>query len=254
MEHNELIELYVRGKLGSSEKAGFEKRIKNDAELAAEVQIQKDIYEALKEKDVVEFHQNLQNIYSKLEHESPEVLGKVSGRAASRMFITKWYYRAAAAAAILLMAGSILYFTLRPPKYERLFAAYYKHIDAGTIERSVMQVSNDAFTRALDAYNAAGYDIALENFKAVNDTSINKPAAFFLGGISAIELDKTDEAILMLQKVKPSSLYNEASQWYLALCYLRKNNPALAKPLLDKLSKGDGNYNVKAGELLKELE
>lgn len=254
MEQHKLIELYIQGKLSEADKILFEQKIKNDDALANMVRMYRDIHETLNDKEVMEFHENLENIYQHLKSEEPGIFNDASHKTSGKKIWLRWYTVAAAAVVAAGLIISMFFFALRPNKNERLYAAFFKPYDAGNITRSVGQGNLDLYTIGLNAYDSADYERAVGLFIKVSDTDNFKMPANLLAGISAMQTGNADLAIEMFQKVNNASLCKEAADWYLALCYIRKNEFATAEKLLDKLIKGSGPYSESAKKLLEEMK
>lgn len=67
--------------------------------------------------------------------------------------------------------------------------------------------------------------------------------------------NKINKAIEIFKSVanNSSEVYVQKANWYLALCYLKQNQPKKAKPLLKELKQGS-DYEEKANAILRQLK
>lgn len=88
-----------------------------------------------------------------------------------------------------------------------------------------------------------------------NENLQKTPRELLAQGSEQYEAGRMGEAIQTFQQVAANSseTFTDAANWYLALCYLKQNQPENAKPLLIKLQTSK-NYHVDAKDILKQLE
>ncbi|MBI4902446.1 MAG: hypothetical protein HY820_02345 [Acidobacteria bacterium] len=106
------------------------------------------------------------------------------------------------------------------------------------------------FRGAMKAYTAARYQDAAAQLSAI---SSHAPSQFFAAA-SQLMAGNTDAAIAALQAVPPESPFAEESKWLLAKAWLGRNEPDKAKPILDALSAGGGDFAAAAARLREQLK
>jgi len=81
------------------------------------------------------------------------------------------------------------------------------------------------------------------------------PKALLLKASNKYQNQQLEEAIEIFEKVASSGsdVYKSKANWYLALCYLKQNQPAKAKPLLTELQQNN-EYKKEVSEILKQLK
>jgi tetratricopeptide (TPR) repeat protein len=253
----ELIEKFNSGEMMGTELSEFLKRIQDDPELAAEVELSKEIDDFLvKDKERIELWEQLDSIYYKLKAE-----GKLSTRENQKkksrpIFHIKWYH-AAASIVILIGVSAVLYFTFRPSLNERLYSEYFKSYEYTTTVRSGNQDhQKNQMQSALDEYNDEDFKTAWTMFKDISDKNKKNAKAYFFRGMSAMEINELDDAIASFNNVikHETSLYIDQAIWYQALCYLKKDDSANALKQLSKVVESNGNHKDEAEVIIEKLK
>jgi len=87
------------------------------------------------------------------------------------------------------------------------------------------------------------------------DDSQKTPRELLAQGTQQYQNNQIEQAMLSFQQVADnhSLVYQNEANWYLALCYLKQNQPEKAKPLFIKL-KATKNYSENAKDILKQLD
>jgi hypothetical protein len=251
----ELIERYIEGELQGEELEKLENRIKSDPEFASEVKLHRELDEFLRNKfDYIQKREQLEHIYEEviLKKRKSDIQTVEPAKTSS----LKWYYKVAAGIALLIGIAAILFFTLRPPKNERLYAQYFKVYDASEIVRGDVQPGESPFKTAMDAYTKKDFETSYKLLDEVCSIDKENSEAFFFKGISAMKIEKFDTAVTSFKVVLSStSLYIDAAEWYIALCYLGKNDISNAKKVFQHIIINPNNfYKDKACSLLKDIE
>lgn len=158
-------------------------------------------------------------------------------------------YSIAASLAVLLGVG-LWMFQTNITNTDQLYTDYYASIpaiDSGL--RNEGKNEND-LKAAYDLYNSQDYVNAEKSLADLSDY----PRANFYRGISLMELQNYEEAILAFEK------YNELnddptmpSYYYLALCHLKLGDLELSKANLKQVNSENEEYYQKAQNLLDEL-
>jgi len=117
---------------------------------------------------------------------------------------------------------------------------------------------NEAYKKGKIAYNDGQYLIALLYFRVYLSQKKSSASVELAKGNCEFQLGKIDEAILTFQSILKNTSYwldnpNRATaNWYLALCYLKKDQSEKAKNALNQVSV-ESDFCEKAEELLKQL-
>jgi len=245
MSTTELIEMYHEGELIGSELETFKKRLNSDPEFAKEFKLHKDIDKALIEKDVLVLRKQLQYAQKQVDEkkESPVI----------PLFNRRVFHYAAAAIAVIIIAGFVLTAVIKKPySNEKLYSMYFKPEDALMIKRTGNPDADKVLVLAMQNYSEGRYNEALALF----DEADNNMTVKFYSGISYLEIEDVEKAIIAFQSVidNKDNLFIEQAEWYLALCYLKMDNTKEAISFFKSISTSDGFFNNKASEILKYID
>lgn len=237
MNEEVLIEKYFEGTLTQDEQTAFNELLKTNKAFANEVILQQQLKTAITIQERAKTKNFLKNIDAK----QPQ---KVSN--------FKWLY--AAAAILLIVLSGIWVFTQKPDGKE-LFAAYYQPYPntIAPIVRGENNTIKDSVYNAFAAYENKEYTVASAQFNALYN-STGKSYFKIYEAVCLLALDKTQEAIQILTK----NIYEEEDtqiikNWYLALAYIKQNNFANAKPLLQQVAATENIVQQPAQKLLEKL-
>lgn len=229
--HNmsEQLVLYLDGELTGAERTGIENLLSSDAAVQAE-------YESLLRARAAVKHyglkQQIAGIHKEMMGEMQPPVRKINSRKVLR------YTMAAAASLVLLIGGYLAYsfFTLSPGK---IFSSHYE-----TYELSITRNSANELTPAEKAYSEKKYSEVLR----IHDTGEDKTAkGEFLCGAAALEVKDNGKAIKCFNEVldinsqSGGAVFNDESEYYLALAYINNEEYDFALQLLQKI-KGDKEH------------
>lgn len=238
----ERIERYLKGELSDVERTEFEKELEAHAELRDELALQKSVHQLLEDSELNALDQTLSGIRS--EYARPE--------AKQRSLKPFWY----AAAAVLVLAMAYLgFFRNQSVTADELFQAYYEPYPADNIVRSDSDsLVRQAMDSALVFYDDGHYQKALELF--LTQPNSNGRAAFY-AGLCLLGTEQYRQALSAFMRVSEdqNSIYSQPARWYAALIYLKLEEKAQARELLQPLSElSGGKYKLLAESLLKEID
>jgi len=138
----------------------------------------------------------------------------------------------------------------------RLYGKYYHPMnEVGFVTRGMDEQDYFNFNNAMDQYRDGKYSSAsLLLFEISEKQPEHEEAVFFLG-LSKMGEESFQEAtdILTVYLADFDKYHFEAS-WYLALCYLRLDQPDSARILLQGLTSIDGDFGSNATKLLTKLD
>ena len=246
----ELIDAKLSGELSAEDLEDFDLDLQNDPELNAEFELHKEIDEAIQESEVIELRQKLDLVHDLTQNKKqPGLLRTILRHKLSRI--------AAASFVVLLIFTSLSLYFLRPDSNisnDSLFKIYYQP-DAAMLIRGTNS-QNATLIQAFQKYEKKDYPAALELFSQVLDTDRENIPVQFYSGISNIELEDYENALIPFKIIidHKQNLYVERAEWYAALCYLILNKDDIALNLFRKISLSNSFYKDKAHEILKSIQ
>lgn len=241
MEQEERIEQYLKESLSPLEKAAFEKELAANPNLQRSLEEHRAVVLGVKEyfqEQTLNHFQNLEQKAVKKKHQTSTLI--------------RW--------SSLLVAASVLFFLwiknpFQDTSKDMLYASYYTTYPnyVENIERSDPAVQS-TYQNAFFAYEQQNYQQAAAAFESLN--SKQDPVLQFYWGLSLLELEQYQEAILHLEQAAnaPKYRYSDNALWYQALAYLQLENYEKAKTSLQQVINNQSTYKVKAAELLDKLE
>lgn len=223
---SEKLVLHLDGVLTGDDLAAVESQLQQDAALQAEYQRLMETRAAIRyfglKQQVASIHTGM------MEELKTPVHSMGQGRKILR-------YSMAIAAGILVMVGAWLaysFFSLTPDK---VFASNYQTYEL----TNVRDGNNTAPTELEKAFAAKNYQELVKRY----DTGEALDArSNFICGIAAMELRDDTRAIrcfrsaLQYNQEKKQAAFNDETEYYLALSYIRNKDYDFALPLLEKIS------------------
>jgi tetratricopeptide (TPR) repeat protein len=169
---------------------------------------------------------------------------------------TRRIWLIAAAIVVLALITSLLVFRpFRGEPAKDLFAAYYEEFTV-TDKMHESARADDDLLFAIKVYEAGDYKRAIILFEMLADSSGLREQSLFYAGHAYLHLNLTDKAIETFQQLLengPGELMT-ATRWYLALCYLKIGEAALAREQLGLVTETDSPHRRDARLLLRELQ
>lgn len=164
----------------------------------------------------------------------------------------------AAAAMIIILVGVALVFLLdskRSPDTQELFAQYYKpYPDVLTTKSGQLTDAEKLLFFGLQHYSAGQMDSAIVYFEAIEKEDAGYNMARFYEANCLLSLNKDiDSAIKFLEASSMDPNLKEQSNWYLALAFLKLNDPETSGVYLENLQLSNSPYKEKARELSGKL-
>ncbi|HCT71831.1 MULTISPECIES: tetratricopeptide repeat protein [Lentimicrobium] len=246
LKYSQLIERFIAGEMNEDELRWFGKELQTNAELSAELKLDKDLDNILLDEDVVEFRRKLISVFneSKQQDASPKIV---------RMQPRRWQLAAAAAIAVLVIAGGAILLTQqRSYTAEKLFSMYYDSNRTIELTRS----GNANIVEAILKFQQKDYQGASLLFAEILDKDSSNIAVWFYNGISYIETNRIEDAVKAFKYIveDKNNLYVEHAEWYLGLCYLKNEQIDFAVEQFRKIAADQKNYHHKeADKILEKL-
>lgn len=241
--YTENIEKYIPGELFGDELKKFEVKLKSNKELYDEFILHTQINMALKEEDIIQLRNKLEDIYSKVIYKRERII-KLSRNIAL-----------AASVALIFTFGGIYLYKNEKLTNQQLFTAYYSPYESIENSRELSSATKSLIEQALAEYEEKDYTAAQSHFNDILKTNPDCSTALFYSSISELETGNINDAIIKLEHLLTlkDSLFNDQAEWYLGLCYLKSGNTDKAKIIFDKISGQKGYNKEKAKKLLRKL-
>jgi TolA-binding protein len=245
-ENIDQIEQYLEGKLEEESKKQFEESIANDKELAKNVETYTFLMDGIK-------YAGRKNLHEKLKAWDSNMSDAFEDKKASSESRTiSWYYVAAAIA--FFAVASMVFYANVDTGYEQIVAVHYQpydHISSGLRGEKDDQNSLSAI---FQHYEQGEYNKVIDMINKLDNSTRTEEANFILAN-SYMSIKQYDEAIILFASISESnSIYAGGSKWYLSLCYLSKEDPHHAIPLLEELTISKTSYASKAKNLLSDIK
>lgn len=241
------IEDFLEGDLNHEELTELEQDLLDDLDLKMEMDLHKDINEAIIENDIMDLRSKLEAI------EPPPTIRQKR----KFEFLTNWNMRAASLA-LLIGLGSLLYVCNGNSTYsnKKIFSNYYKPYNVVVNTRSSGEKLDELLVTAVNSYESKDYRTALTLFKQILHRDSSNITSNFYSGISHIEINEYDKANKNFTRVikHKNNLFIEQSEWYLGFCYLMTNEKDKALEQFQEIAKGNSFYKTKALEIINRLE
>ncbi len=259
-ERSEWIEKYIQGELAGEALKAFELQLQSVPELAIEVALQKDILQALTEKDVIDFRETLEKIANETPQTIPSPRRVLS---LGRILIL------AAAVISLVIAGNWIYTNLKTTSNspEDVYASYFTlpdeleefewvRGDTSSGRGSELDSSIPGFILLADSlYQIKDYEGALDILKELPPRSVEdyQTAISYRLGLLSMITNQHEAALSHFQKVVTN--YQTKSKWYTALTLLKvEGKLEQAKETFEAIAKTKNPYQNDAKAILKALE
>jgi tetratricopeptide (TPR) repeat protein len=255
------IENYLGGNMSAAEADDFNRQIESDPDLRAEVMLSAEINfhlsEQLSDSEIPdnEYSRNLKTYFQSAEAKEVKAkLDKVREEYAREGVTTnrpKFYLFAAVLTFLIITTVGMFFF--RGIDSSELYTAYYSEQDVPSV---VTRGDVSALKEGAAAFQKKDYQTAMEfldeYFEGNNDIN---PSVYIYSGVTRLELGKEMEAISEFDKlISSNSLDSSKGLWFKALAYLKMDDIAEAKKVLETITSSSSNFNYeKAKELLAKL-
>ncbi|MGQ8339000.1 hypothetical protein ACUNWD_20770, partial [Sunxiuqinia sp. A32] len=212
---------YLNDELSEEELASFETELTNNPDLAAELELYKDIDSAAQENDIMGLRARLDSISKDVVKEKRKERS-FAAMPASRVAIAT----IAASLMLILSIAGIISRSHKAANETELYSQYYEAYQATGIFRSGDATLDTKLTKALHKFNDQDYESALNLFSEVLEQDSNNPVGNFYSGVALQETGKFNQAIESYKTVvkNKDNLFVEQAEWYIGLCYLQTEN------------------------------
>jgi predicted transcriptional regulator YheO len=245
----EEMEGYIYNELSDEEMALFEAELSANQDLLSEIDLIRNVDQALMESDVVQ-----------LRHKLQEISGEIASRKRTeRSFVARIKVRkmvlSSVAASLILLLGLTGILSSRSSEGE-LYEKFYSAYQTTGIARSSGVSSNQSLTLALQKFDSQDYEAALRLLQDVVSRDDDNMVGHFYSGVSFQETGKYQNAIREYETViiDKDNLFVEQANWYIGLCYLQTNENKKAYRQFKKIAQHDGFYQLKAQAILRKMK
>lgn len=245
----EEIEGYIYNELPEDEMASFEAELSQNKTLAEEIELIRNIDMALRESEVMQLRNNLQNIAGQIAAEKQTELSFITRFKARKVIISS------VAASLILLLG-ITGILTRQASQDKLYQKFYTAYQVTGINRSANEAADPTFVKAQQKLEKQDFDAAINLFREVTSRNQNNMVAHFYTGAALQETGKYQNAIDEFNQVilNKDNLFTEQAQWYIGLCFLQTNESKKAYKQFKKLAENQGFYQTKALAILRKMK
>jgi tetratricopeptide (TPR) repeat protein len=244
-----ILQKYLDNELSGKELARFEQELNASPELMVDLDLYKEVDEAIADTEVLDFRAQLSNLRE-------ETRRSETGRRVFR-FTRPWHYAASAALALFLAIG-LATILGRPLSNSDLFVKYMKPYELVLTNRSMEDdVIKATMNNAEIAYLKGDFESAVFWYNEVLEKNNQKIEAEFGIGVSNMGLSMYVNASESFSKVieHNDNLFIQKAQWYQAGCFLAMNETERARRQLAMIaSSANHYYKEDAAKILNRMK
>lgn len=232
------IDDYLQERLTNKEAKEFEEEVLHDKELSRQVQLCREIKEAILEEDVAGLRQKLSKI------------GKEKTKNRHRTLLLNM----AAALAILVVTSVIVWKSYNSP--DQLFNNYYTRYQPSGVGRSAATNRTLLQERIIELYTHGKLKDVTPILEKYTAEHTNETAAKLMLASAYIENNspkKAENLLINTLNENQTEIYTETAQWYLCLAYLRQKKYKEALIVSSKITAYGGKYSKDAEVISKKL-
>jgi tetratricopeptide (TPR) repeat protein len=244
-----ILQKYLDNELSEKELARFEQELNASPELLVDLDLYKEVDEAIADTEVLDFRAQLTDLRE-------ETRRTETGRRVFR-FTRPWHYAASAALALLVAIGLATVLG-RPLSNNDLFAKYMKPYELVLTNRSVdNDIANYLMSKAQEHYLKGEFEAAIDRFDELLEINSNKMEADFYMGMSNMEIEQFPEASESFTRVikHDDNLYIQKAEWFLAGCLLAMEETDQARRKLASIATSSNHFHKDdAAKILKRMK
>ncbi|MGA0559288.1 hypothetical protein ACO2Q8_21695 [Larkinella sp. VNQ87] len=232
----EVLSAYLNNELSEADRLSFETDLQADPELAAEVDLQRNLRLGFRALGIQQALDQAKASYQ-ASVVKPEPVSET--KPVVRPLISWQYWAAAASVVVVLGIGLYQY---RQGAGRQVDGIYTESVGATTDDELLKSFpassTKTGFLDALKNYKARNYDEAIEKLKVLPADRQTIHYKNYLLGLSYLANDQSTEAIPLLAKARetPSPVLQQKAEWFLALAYVKNRQKEQALPILTRIS------------------
>lgn len=248
IDYSDFIEKYLNQTMEQEELKWFSEEMRINASLAEEIQMQKDIGEAILNEETLAFRAQISSLFE--EEQVKPVRAKKSMKIHRSVRLA-----VASLTAFIVLGTGILVYSHRTIPAEKLFENYYEPYDGLMNVRSGNSQTADLLVTAMQKYEEENFESALLLFETVLASDDQNITSKFYTGISYMETERYGFAERSFTGIidHDDNLFIEHAEWYLGLCYLKTGEIEKAKTLFSSIEESDGYYSNKSKRIARKL-
>jgi hypothetical protein len=210
------------------------------------VRLGREIDQALLEEDVIELREKLTTIGNR-------VTGKTLVVNSRRKVLTT--ITSIAAVLTFLITGTAVLMQNSDITGTKNITSAFENYEGIGVPRGLVESANITVDAAVHLYNENQYSLAGPLFDGILAMDDSDEVIKVYAGHCALQNDDPDKGIRYLADISADAPTFINAQWYLAGCYIRKNQPAVALAIIEKLSENEriDRYDYPIKKLLKQL-
>lgn len=234
------IELYLQKKLSEEDRANLETRLRTDAAFAELFHDIRILIEGVKESS----RQELRNDLKKVE----EALSSSERKEGALMMLdTRWWIAIAASLTLAIILFTVVQVRHSPPELYTEFYRPYPNVASPTIRGE----AQGNLAHAFGSYERGQYEDAAVKFESLEPKD---HVVYFYLASAYLADEEVDKAIGNFEKcLALEGLFTVQARWYLALCYLYKEDTTISLKLLNEILKSENDYSDKAAQLIQRI-
>ena len=229
----ELIDKKIAGELTPNERQRFTERMQQDPVFAQAYRTQQAAIEALQAHHTQTLRDEVRQMHARV-------------KARRRRTVRRYY--AAAAVVLLGVLGLATYRYTQPPTAQQLYSTYYTVYPAQRVARGDDTTS---YETGVSLYARGQYGDAIPYFrqKLIHDSLPDRTRLLLANCYLQTHQPEAAQRVLRSVATSDDALLRQQGQWYLALSYLKQDDFAQARPVLETLA-AQGMYQKEAREIL----
>lgn len=244
-KNRHLITKYLEGELDALSATRFEEELKTNAMLRAELELYREVDEALADTEVMDLRMQLDD----LRQNHGEEIFAAPGRRMNRRALI------AVAATVALLVGFSAVNLLWFKSGQKIADSYFQPYEITSTNRSAPTDADRTLRVAMEKYQNRNYKEAVVLFEKLLDNDPDQMVTQFYKGISNFEIAEYQDAGKSFSKVieHDDNLYIEQAKWYLGFCYLKTEEKEKAIKQFTEIANSDSYYSEKAKKILRKL-
>ena len=245
----DLIQPFLDGELSREELDLINKELENNAVLAEDIKLYREVDNAIREKDVLDLRNQLDVIHNSMDN-------KVTNPTPAPRYRKVLSYAAIASLAILISVGVMYTLQNRKLSNEEIFEKYYEPYEVTMVYRSGEINTGKLIQEARQKYEAGMYHEAIVLFEQILEKDPDDMSTTLYSGISYMEEEEYMKADRSFNRIidHNDNLYIEQAEWYLGFCYLMTDKLDVAKSHFAEISGSNSYYKEKARIIVKKLK
>lgn len=244
------IESFIYDELDEEIRDSLANELYENDDLRAELNLIRELDEALSEKDILQLRDELRNLAVEM-----SVTEEKSFISLNHTTIGIKRFASVAAVLLLILGSSLMIKFLATPSGS-LSDLYNESPIAITSFRTAVPDLNSQLLNGFELYNNNDFNGALNYFQKVIEVDKDNPAAHFYSGASHQNLAEFGKAVTDYKSVLEhnDNIFVEQAEWYMGLCLIQLNDKQKAMTVLEAIISREGFYMEKADALLKKLK